>query len=99
MGSPAPVSKRRVLRSPASARKRLGREITQVRKARGLTQVDLADLVGSSRRTVSRVENGEPGVSLDTYAAIAEHIGPLQGFRREDPSPPDLSTFASWTAL
>lgn len=90
---------RSTLKPPASTRRRIGHEVTEARRRKGLTQTELASLIGSSRRTLSRVENGEPGVSLDTYAAITEQIGPLASFHSETPPPPDLSTFDKWTAL
>lgn len=99
MSTPTVRKRRNGLRSPVAARKRIGREIAQVRKDKGYTQAGLASLIGSSRRTLSRVENGEPGIALDTYAAISDQIGPLQNFRHGTPPPPDLSTYASWTTL
>jgi putative transcriptional regulator len=36
----------------------LGNSLRAVRKARGLTQADLAALIGVSRKTVNTVENG-----------------------------------------
>lgn len=101
MSTPPPVTKPRgVLRGPETSRKRIGREIAQVRKTKGFTQSSLAAQIGSSRRTISRVENGEPGIALDTYAAISELIGPLENFWHEaNPPKPDIENSSNWTAL
>ena len=37
---------------------RLGNNLKSVRKARGLTQANLAELVAVSRKTINTVENG-----------------------------------------
>ncbi len=36
----------------------LGNRLRELREARGLTQAQLADLIGVSRKTVNTVENG-----------------------------------------
>jgi putative transcriptional regulator len=40
------------------AERRLGNNLKELRTAKGLTQADLAVLVGVSRKTVNTVENG-----------------------------------------
>lgn len=101
MSASKPTRKRRdKLRGPEATRKRIGREIADVRRRKGYTQEALAALIGSSRRTLSRVENGKPGVALDVYTDISELIGPLQNFRYEkSPALPDLSNAANWTPI
>lgn len=50
----------------------LGGVIRDARRSRGLQQVDLAERLGVSRRTVSRMERGE-AVSIETaLRALAE---------------------------
>jgi len=39
------------------AERRLGNRLKEIRTARGLTQTDLAALVGVSRKTINTVEN------------------------------------------
>ena len=101
MSTPTPARTRPdVLRGPEATRKRIGREIADVRRSKGYTQEGLATLIGSSRRTLSRVENGIPGVALDVYTDISELIGPLQNFRYERlPALPDLENAANWRPL
>jgi putative transcriptional regulator len=37
---------------------RLGTRLKEIRNERGLTQADLAELIGVSRKTINTVENG-----------------------------------------
>lgn len=87
------------MRTVPAARKRIGREIASVRQSRGLSQAVLAQKIGSSRRTLARVEAGEPGVSMDTYQALVATIGPLKSLKIYTPEPPDLSTYDQWTRI
>lgn len=43
----------------------LGTRLRKTRQQRGLTQTDLAKLIGSSQSRVAKMEAGDPGVSLD----------------------------------
>ncbi len=45
--------------------KDLGRLIKAARKHQQLTQVALADRVGTTQRRISFIENGRPGTSID----------------------------------
>jgi transcriptional regulator with XRE-family HTH domain len=49
--------------------------IAPIRRLRGLTQVDLADMTGLTQPTISRAENGEEGTTLGTFKLIAEALG------------------------
>jgi putative transcriptional regulator len=40
------------------AERRLENRLKEIRSARGLTQADLADMAGVSRKTINTVENG-----------------------------------------
>lgn len=55
-----------LVRSP----KQLGTLIHNARMSRNLTQQELADLVGTGQKTVSRIEGGHPGTKLDTLFGI-----------------------------
>lgn len=52
---------------PLSFAKDLGQNIQRERKYRRFSQEDLADMVGVSRATISSLETGQTGVSLDTF--------------------------------
>jgi len=56
----------RLARSP----KQLGLVIRQRRAAKGLTQTQLADLVGTGQKTISKIENGNPATRVDTLFSI-----------------------------
>jgi len=49
--------------------------LVRYRKLRGLTQTDLAEIVGVTQPTVSRAERGDEGITLGTYRACAEALG------------------------
>lgn len=48
--------------------------VREQRKARGMTQADLADLLGTKQHTVSRIENGDMAVTVDRYRQIARAL-------------------------
>lgn len=54
--------------------KNLGQNITFYRKRRGLTQMQLCELVEISRNHLSRIENADCAVSLDAVFAIAKAL-------------------------
>lgn len=49
--------------------------IAELRRALGLTQAQLADLIGKSQSAVSQIETGEIGVSLEILRAIIGQLG------------------------
>ena len=61
----------RLVNSPLS----LGRTVRDVRRARGLTQGEAANLAGLAQPTVSKVERGASTASLDTILRL---LGALQ---------------------
>jgi transcriptional regulator with XRE-family HTH domain len=48
--------------------------IEQIRQAKGLNQIELAEIAGLSQSAVSRAENGEEGTTLRTFLAIANAL-------------------------
>lgn len=56
-------------------RQRIGQRIADLRKQKGMTQQDLADLTGNQRNHISRIESGKYSVGFDTLQSIAEAIG------------------------
>lgn len=64
----------------AAARARTLEEIAQyrlseLRRALGVTQAELADLIGKSQSAISQIESGEIGLSLDVLRAIVNELG------------------------
>ncbi len=56
----------------ARSSKQLGLLIQRHRKARGLSQTELADLAGLRQELVSKIESGQPGSRLSSiYALLA----------------------------
>jgi len=56
-------------------RQRIGQRIGDLRKAKGMTQQDIADMTGLQRNHISRIESGKYSVGFDTLQSIAEAIG------------------------
>jgi transcriptional regulator with XRE-family HTH domain len=52
----------------------LGTAVAEIRRAAGLTQTDAADVAGSSRPTISRMERGQP-VTSSLLIAMLEGTG------------------------
>ncbi|NKE10789.1 MULTISPECIES: helix-turn-helix transcriptional regulator [Kocuria] len=52
-----------------------GRNIRATRKDAGLAQQELADLAGTSQRTVRSIENGTGNPSLASVVAVAQVLG------------------------
>ena len=61
--------------SKEEERQRIGQRIADLRKAKGMTQQGLADIVGMQRNHISRIEAGKYSVGFDTLQAIAEALG------------------------
>lgn len=49
--------------------------IATLRRLRGLTQTDLAEMVRLTQPTISRAEKGDDGTTLGTYRQIADALG------------------------
>lgn len=56
-------------------RERIGKRIAELRKAKGLTQAQLAEKTGFSQSNIGRIETGRYSVGLDVLASIAEALG------------------------
>lgn len=82
--SPIPLPVRRALRE-------FGSHVQTWRKLRGLTQGQLADRAGVTRRTVMRVERGDGAVSLEIVLRTLHALGVLDGVPRAvDPYETDV---------
>jgi len=64
----------------------LCRRLEQIRLARNITQLQLANEAGLSLRTIGRLENGQ-GVSLDTFLRVLIELGVQQNLERLLPDP------------
>lgn len=58
-----------------SPRQEIARQLKEVRKAEGMTQEYLAELVGTKKSNISRLESGRYNPSLDFLAKVADGLG------------------------
>lgn len=74
----------------ASALRRLGEDLREARLRRRISIEDLALRAGTSRSTVTRLENGDAGVGIGTLCDILvvfgliDRIGELVDVRKDD---------------
>lgn len=54
---------------------RLGRRLSELRKKRGLSQTQLADMADIGRAHLSQIENGAAAARIDTLHSIAKVLG------------------------
>lgn len=55
-------------------RKRIGARIAALRKARGMTQAQLAEACGMKKPNITRIETGRYSTGLDILAKIAQAL-------------------------
>jgi transcriptional regulator with XRE-family HTH domain len=58
-----------------SARQDVAAQLRQVRKEQGMTQESLAELVGTKKSNISRLESGRYNPSLDFLVKVAGGLG------------------------
>lgn len=74
--------------------------IANIRRARGLTQADLADMAGITQPTVSRAEKGDDGCTLGILKAIAEALSvPLSDLFAESRTPAETIVLSAFRKL
>lgn len=67
---------------------RVGAQVRAQRKLLGLTQTEVADLAGTTQRSVSQVETGRAS-SIELYAAVCAVVGlELEARPRRRATPP-----------
>lgn len=69
-------------RPAQTALRRLGKDISDARKRRRIATVLMSERAGFSRVTLSKIEKGDPSVSMGSYAAALFVLGlidPLAG--------------------
>ena len=67
----APLQVRRAL-------SKLGDDIYDARKRRKLSATVVAERAFTSRKTLARIEKGDPGVSMGIYASVLNALGLLR---------------------
>jgi transcriptional regulator with XRE-family HTH domain len=83
----------------------VGQKIRQIRKSRRLTQADLAARIGVTQSDLSRMENGEYKVGLDTLFRILQVFELSMSHFFEEPAvetpgaASETAPFEDWAAL
>ena len=71
-----PVRRARIDAAKARTLEEIARyRLAELRQALGLTQAELADLIGKSQSAISQIESGEIGLSLEVLRAIVSELG------------------------
>lgn len=65
-------------------RKEIGLKIEQLRKLRGLTQLELSRLAGIDRANISKIESGKYNVGIDILNKIAEAMNVTLDFNENE---------------
>ncbi len=63
-----------VLDEPYRTRRRIGERIAALRKSKGLTVRQLADMTGINISNISRIENGETSPTVDTLNRLTQAL-------------------------
>lgn len=53
----------------------LGQRITQLRKERGMSQVDLAAEISKDKQALTRIEGGKINITVYTASIVADALG------------------------
>lgn len=74
--------------------------IARLRKARGLRQNDLADMIGVSQPHISRMEKGDEGPPLALFRAVADALQvPLGALFSDDRSEAEQALIGAFRCL
>jgi DNA-binding XRE family transcriptional regulator len=69
------VEEERDMEEINSARQEVASQLKQVRRDQGMTQESLAELVGTKKSNISRLESGRYNPSLDFLVKVAGGLG------------------------
>ncbi len=79
---------------------RLGRDISRARRARRISTTEMAARMGVGRSTLHRLEQGDPGVSLNTLAMALSVLGLFDRLADlADPADDDIGLMMAQKAL
>ncbi len=67
--------KRKLPVSVRNGLKRLGTDLKNARLRRRLKMITIADRAGISRETLAKIQKGDPGVSMGSYASVILALG------------------------
>lgn len=84
----------------ASAARSIGEQLSSWRKLQSLTVVQVAERAGIDRKTVSKIEQGDPGVRFEAVLRVARALGILDAIvTATDPYETDLGRMRADQAL
>lgn len=63
------------MRKNVTPREEVVRQLKEARKSEGMTQEHLAELVGTKKSNISRLESGRYNPSLDFLVKVADGLG------------------------
>ena len=73
VGMPTPLYT--IIPDEQDERERIGHIISELRKAAGMSQLDLAKKIGRARSYISAIENGKQHISINVLCNIAAELG------------------------
>src|SRR5258708_4014753 len=73
--------------SDAEVLRELGERLTKARLARNLTQADVAEKAGVSKRTIERLESGEVATQLSGFVRVCRALGLIERIDTFIPEP------------
>lgn len=73
VGMPTPLYT--IIPDEQDERERVGRDISELRKAAGLSQTDLGERIGCDRSYIAKIENGRQHISINVLFKIATELG------------------------
>lgn len=56
-------------------REKIGKQIAEIRKSKGLTQEQLHVMTGMDRANIAKIENGRYNTGIDIIGKIADALG------------------------
>lgn len=60
--------------NPIEIRQKLGKVVSEMRKARNISQQQFCDYTGISQKYLSDLENGKRNIGLDTVVCLANYF-------------------------
>lgn len=63
------------MKERSNASQEVAKQLRDVRKSQGMTQESLADLVGTKKSNISRLESGRYNPSIDFLVKVAGGLG------------------------
>ena len=73
----------------------IARNLTELRKAKGLTQIQLADKFGYSDKAVSKWEHGEATPDIETLARLTDYYGVTLDYLIHEGTPEEKTKYLS----